>query len=114
MQNAFYQWAKQFVSIQKNEWIHIDGKSIRSTVSDCGSSFQNFVSLVRLFVSRKEQIFAVSKFEDKKSNESSEVLDLLQLLDLQYVIFTLDALHCQKNAQPNRSERQSLHIESKR
>lgn len=98
VQAAFHKWAKQYVKIEKGEWINIDGKSIRSTVSDCFGEYQNFVSLVSLFCSKKEQILYVEKRENKKSNESNVVLELLSMLDLKDVTFTLDALHCKKNS----------------
>lgn len=114
IQNAFYKWASNYVPIEKGEWINVDGKSIRSTVSDYDSSYQNFVSLISLFVSKKEQVLTVAKLENKKGNEAQIVTELLALLDLQDVTFTLDALHCKKNATSNHRERKSLSGKSKR
>jgi hypothetical protein len=108
IQEAFHKWTQQYVSIEKGEWIAIDGKSIRSTVSDCCSEYQNFVSLVSLFCIRKEQVLRVEKFENKKGNEGKTVEELLDLLDLRDVIFTLDALHCKKNFTQNCIRQKSL------
>jgi hypothetical protein len=96
VQSAFHQWTRGFVCIKDGEWVPIDGKSIRSTVSDYSNEYQNFVSLVSLFGSKCEQILHVEKFENKKGNEGQVVEKLLEALDLKGVNFTLDALHCKK------------------
>ena len=40
-------------------------------------------------------MLSVGKINTKKENEIPTVRELIQLLDLEGVIFTLDALHCQ-------------------
>jgi hypothetical protein len=114
IQQAFHKWAQHYVSIQAGEWISIDGKSIRSTVSNYSNAYQNFVSLVSLFCSRREQVLHVERLENKKGDESKTVENLLEMLDLKGVIFTMDALHCKKNATQNCKRRQSLLGQSKR
>jgi len=42
----FEQWAKDNVEMEPGEWIAIDGKSIKSTVSKSDAPYQNFVSMV--------------------------------------------------------------------
>jgi len=42
----FEQWAKDNVEMEPSEWIAIDGKSIKSTVSKSDAPYQNFVSMV--------------------------------------------------------------------
>jgi hypothetical protein len=113
-QAAFHQWTQRYVQIDEGEWISIDGKSIRSTVSDYSSQYQNFVSLVSLFCQKREQIIHVEKLETKKTGEGKVVEDLLDVLDLKGVNFTMDALHCKKNSTQNRSKRQSLSGKSQR
>jgi hypothetical protein len=108
IQKAFHKWTQHYVPIEKGEWISIDGKSIRSTVSDCCNEYQNFVSLVSLFSSKREQVLHVEKLENKKGHEGKTVEDLLDILDLKDVIFTLDALHCKKNSKQNRKKPKSL------
>ena len=102
IQKAFHKWTQDYVQIEEGEWISIDGKSIRSPVSDCSNEFQNFVSLVSLFSSKREQVLHVERLENKKDYEGQTVEELLGILDLKGVIFTLDALHCKKNAKKNR------------
>lgn len=105
IQKAFHTWTRGYVDIQPGEWISIDGKSIRSTVSDYSNAYQDFVSLVSLFSNKHEQIIHVQKLENKKESESAIVDELLEFLDLKDVVFTLDALHCKKNVRQNHSER---------
>lgn len=108
LQDAFYRWARQYVCIEENEWISIDGKSIRSTVSDSQTALQNFVSLVSLFCRKREQVLHTGMFENKTGNEVDTVKALLDILDLKGVVFTMDALHCKKNAGQNRRSRMPL------
>jgi len=72
------------------------GKSIRSTVSDSQTSQQNFVSLVSLFCRKREQVLHAGRFENKTGNEADTVMNLLDILDLKGMVFTMDALHCKK------------------
>lgn len=108
LQKVFHEWAKTHVNIEEKEWISIDGKSINSTVSDYSTSYQNFVSMVSLFCSQKEQVLYVEKMENKKAGEAQIVEQLLDMLDLKDVIFTMDALHCKKNATKNHRQPKSL------
>jgi hypothetical protein len=98
LNGAFCQWASSYVSIEENEWISIDGKSIRSTVENYNNSYQNFVSLVSVFTQKRGQVIKASAFENKKTSEVTVVRELIEVLDLKGVIITLDALHCKKNS----------------
>ena len=93
--DAFNQWAKQYTVIE-SEWLAIDGKSIKGTVTNATNSQQNFIYLVSAF-SRKQGIVVNSQqFESKSGSEIKTVQELIKGLDLQGETFTLDALHCQK------------------
>lgn len=97
LNEVFYKWASSYVKIEKDEWISIDGKSIRSTVEDYNTSYQNFVCLVSVFTQKRGQVIKTSAYENKKESEISVVRKLIEVLDLKDVIITLDALHCKKN-----------------
>jgi hypothetical protein len=101
LQTCFHKWARQYVPIEENEWVSIDGKAIKSTVSDSHNSYQNFVYLVSLFSQKQEQIIYAEKFDSKEKSEITVVEQLIESLYLKDVIFTLDALHCKKNATNN-------------
>lgn len=93
----FGQWASQTIDIQPQEWIAIDGKSIKGTVTEHGTAYQNFVALVSLYSSRQGVVLASQQFQSKKSVELKVVQTMLAALNLTGVVFTLNALHCQKN-----------------
>ena len=96
MQNIFYQWALKIVKIKEKDVVSIDGKAIRGTVKNSHDKFQNFTSLVSVFASKRKQILTTAKIETQKENEIPKVQELLEMLDLKGVTFTLDALHCQE------------------
>ena len=93
---AFQQWAGQYVTLEPEEWLAVDGKALGSTVTDYDSKYQNFVSLVSVFSHKRGQVLGTAKLENMKSSEIPTVQDLIATLNLHGVIFTLDALHCQK------------------
>jgi hypothetical protein len=68
IQAAFHKWTHSYVHIEQGEWTAIDGKSIRSAVSDCSTGYQNFVSPVSLFCSKREQVLHAEKPENKKGS----------------------------------------------
>lgn len=94
--NAFNDWAKQYITVEEHEWMAIDGKALASTVTDCSSSYQNFVSLVSVFSHNRGQVLCAAKLESKKCGEIPTVQELINTLDLTGVVFSLDSLHCQK------------------
>jgi predicted transposase YbfD/YdcC len=93
---AFRSWAEQYVSISAGDWLAVDGKAIASTVSDYDNSYQDFVSLVSVFSQREGQVAGFDKLSNKKSSEIPTFEEMVRILDLKHVVFTMDALHCQK------------------
>ena len=96
VRTAFNSWAGQYITIEDDEWLAMDGKALASTVTDATTSYQNFVSLVSLFSHKRGQVLKTAKFENQKRSEIPTVRELIEALDLQNVVITLDALHCQK------------------
>lgn len=95
MENMFYSWSSKFVKIDKGEWLSVDGKAIRGTFKYGNNSMQDFVSLVTIFLSKTKQVLRAGKINQKKENEIPKVRELIERLDLEGAILTLDALHCQ-------------------
>jgi DDE_Tnp_1-associated len=108
LSEAIYKWAKQRVSIRKNEWLQIDGKAIGGTITNACNSEQSFVSLVSIYASRHRQVIASKAFKQKKANELQTVQQLISELDISEVNFSLDALHCQKKRQPLLRKRNAI------
>lgn len=42
----FEQWVNSKLTVEPGEWVAIDGKSIKGTVTQSQTAYQNFVSLV--------------------------------------------------------------------
>ena len=93
----FEQWASRSIDIQPQEWVAIDGKSIKGTVSEPQTAYQNFVSLVSVYSCNQGLVLATQQFESNQTNELKVVQTMLETLHLEGVVFSLDALHCQKN-----------------
>lgn len=96
LSNQFYEWSKQYISISSKEWISIDGKAIAGTVKDACGINQRFVSLVSLYCSKQKLVLSNALVSNNKNIEMTVVPQLIAALDLKDVVFTLDALHCQK------------------
>jgi len=96
VKDAFHTWALQYVTISDDEWFAVDGKCLGSTIESYSTSYQNFVSLISVFSHQRGQVLAVDSLENKKASEIPTVQEIIKMLDLEGVIFTLDALHCQK------------------
>lgn len=89
-------WLKENVIMPKGEGISGDGKALRNTVSNYAEAEQNFVNVVSLFSHGKGLVLGVKVIENKKRSEIPTVQELLSSLDLEGLVFTFDALHCQK------------------
>lgn len=95
--DIFFRWASARVIIHKHEWCSLDGKSIGGTVKNPHDSHQRFTSLVSVFASKQKQVLATGKIEHGQKSEIETVKQLIEILGLKDAIFSLDALHCQKN-----------------
>jgi DDE_Tnp_1-associated len=95
--SGFYKWSKPYVKIEKNELIAVDGKGMKGTVKDESNPMQDFVGMVTLFCSKKGIVLQAKKYHNKQESEIRIVRELIGALDLEGVLFTMDAIHCQKN-----------------
>ena len=93
----FEQWVNSAFTLEPGEWVAIDGKGIKGTVTEPGTAYQNFISLVSVYSHQQGVVLAAQQFESKKSSELKVVQTILESLQLEGVVFTMDALHCQKN-----------------
>ena len=96
LQLVFNQWSQQYSMIPSSEWISFDGKSLRNTVSNYDNAQQNLINCVSAFSHQRKLVLGVKMMENKLESEINVVRDLIELLDLTGVVFTFDALHCQK------------------
>lgn len=92
----FHRWAVNFVKIENKEWISIDGKAIGGTLDSSQDKKQKFINLVSVFSSKRKQVIQAGKINNEKESEIPKARELIKMLNLENVVFTLDALHCQK------------------
>jgi hypothetical protein len=84
---TFNQWAQNYVYLETSEWCGIDGKSIKGTVQDYKSEYQNFVSIVSVFAGKKGLVLGMDKLENKKGSEITTVQNLIAVLDNHWCCF---------------------------
>lgn len=93
---VFTDWIRDWMPSQENDWLGVDGKSIKATVSNYDKAYQDFVNVVSVFSTRQGIALALEQFRNKESSEIAVVQALLATLQLEGVVFTFDSLHCQK------------------
>ena len=59
----FGQWADSTFDTAPGEWVAIDGKSIKGTVTEPRTAYQNFVNMVSVYSSRMGVVLAAQQFE---------------------------------------------------
>jgi len=99
LNDKFYNWAKDYVKVAIGDWLSLDGKAIRGTVSNGKTSKQKFLSLISVFCEKSGSVLCVGKINNSKESEIPKVKELIKQLGLKGVVFTIDALHCQKKQQ---------------
>ena len=93
---AFIEWARRYIDIiDEKDYYSVDGKAIGGTVTNPHSKYQQYTNLVSIFSNSRKQVISFDKVNDK-GGEIPIVKNLIKALDLEGVVFTLDALHCQK------------------
>ena len=103
LQRVFNQWTQQYSLIPTSEWVSVDGKSLKNTVINYDNAKQNFINCVSAFSHQRKLVLGIQMMENKESSEIKVVRELIELLDLTGVVFTFDALHCQKKPSPQLS-----------
>lgn len=95
---AFRKWARSCSDkdSKDKEWLSIDGKCLGSTVTDCHSSRQDFQAMVAAFITDTGIAIQYGKYENSKDSEPGTVRDIVNQLEDNNYIITLDALHCKK------------------
>lgn len=92
----FNDWIESNGILPSSEWVSIDGKALKNTVTNYSNPEQNFVNVVSAFSHQKGLVLGIKVNQNKEKSEIITVQELLEMLDLKGVVFTFDALHCQK------------------
>lgn len=96
----FNTWAANVIALMPQERLAVDGKSIRCTVCDYSQSYQDFLSIVSVFIHQRGIVVRTQPLANKETSELTVVQELISEFSGQQVMFTLDALHCQKKPYP--------------
>jgi hypothetical protein len=98
--NLFNQWSQKMIQLVEQTWVAADGKSLKSTLVDYSESYQNFVTTVSAFTHQSGVVLRLQVMNNKQTSEIEVVRQLIAALSGQPLVFTLDALHCQKKRSP--------------
>lgn len=89
---CFAAWVKGFAGEKLHHHIALDGKVSRHTFD----GEENPLHMVSAFASESRMVLAQEKVSDK-SNEITAIPKLLDLLDLEGAVVTIDAMGCQRD-----------------
>ena len=93
---SFHAWMVGYFPKDSEIWVSMDGKALRSTVTNANDKLQNFVYMVSVFAHHSGLVHNISAFQSGKSNEAEVVRQMIAQLGLSQGTVSLDALHCQK------------------
>lgn len=94
-EKKFSEWMKVTLWSTKTEWIALDGKVIWWTVTNAQNSLQRYTNLVSAYSINRKQVLKTGEVWWNKKSEIPVVQRLIEELWLHWVVFTMDALHCQ-------------------
>jgi len=98
-QQQFQAWAQR--ESQVGECFAIDGKSLKSTLQQYPTAYQDFVAMVQVFSHQSGLVQALQAYHNGQESEVQVVRQVIEKLHLKGALLTrraapLDALHCPK------------------
>jgi len=93
LEQAFRDWVAAVATLTKGEVVAIDGKTLRRSFRQAGSGL--FVHMVSAWAAGNQMVLGQVK-TDEKSNEITAIPRLLEVLQLNGCLVTIDAMGCQK------------------
>jgi predicted transposase YbfD/YdcC len=91
---------KYYGQKEELDWIAIDGKSLKNTLTNYENEQQNMLVMVSWFSQETKLVIKAESFESKECSENAKVCSMIETCGLSNKVFTLDALHCsQKTTQ---------------
>ncbi len=105
---VFVEWAKPYLEADESRWLAVDGKGLNGSIVAPCEAHQQFVNLVSVFSQSQGIVVALEQYRSNQGSEIDVVERLIAALDLQAVVYTLDAAHCQKNSQDDYQAGQRL------
>tara|TARA_R110002050_G_scaffold109799_2_gene221481 strand:+ start:716 stop:1675 length:960 start_codon:yes stop_codon:yes gene_type:complete len=92
-EQSFMEWVASIVTIKNGELVSIDGKTIRGAKSKGKKSPFHVVSAW----AHENNMVLGQLMTDEKSNEITAIPQLIELLELNHTVITIDAMGCQQN-----------------
>lgn len=96
LEKVFRECSKEFAKFEKGKWktVSLDGKALKHSFDNVAD--QRFKQILSAFSPNCNIILAHEKIGISKENEINAAIKLMKNLKLNYVVYTLDALHTQK------------------
>ena len=92
-EKSFMEWVASIVTISNGELVSLDGKTIRGAKSKGKKSPFHVVSAW----AHESNMVLGQLMTDEKSNEITAIPQLIELLELDQTVITIDAMGCQQN-----------------
>jgi predicted transposase YbfD/YdcC len=92
-EQSFMDWVASIVTIKNGELVSLDGKTIRGAKSKGKKSPFHVVSAW----AHQSNMVLGQLMTDEKSNEITAIPKLIELLELEQTVITIDAMGCQEN-----------------
>lgn len=93
---AFTRWAQARCQMQPEELICVDGKALRSTVSDHDNALQDFAAVVSAYCQRSGMVIGARAYNNAERSEIDVVTELITHLGINGALISADALHSTK------------------
>lgn len=93
---VFNSWAITAVPTEQRRGLAVDGKTIKGSQIIDDKNYSRFVQVVSIFSTATGITVGMNSWISTKKSEIVVVQNLIKALKLEGVVFSLDALHCQK------------------
>jgi hypothetical protein len=87
---------KYYLRKEDLDWIAMDGKCLKNTLTNYENEQQNTLVMVSAFSPETNLVIMAETFETKENSENAKVRSMISNCGLVNKVFTLDALHCSK------------------
>jgi hypothetical protein len=74
--NLFNTWSQMLLRLAEQTWVAADGKSIKSTLTDYGESYQNFITTVSAFTHDTGVVLGLHGMNNQQTSELKVVRQL--------------------------------------
>ncbi len=104
LEKAFREYTKSLVDLEpgKHRFISVDGKTLRGSFDKFYD--QKAIQILSAFLVDEQLILGHEEIKNQKTNEIPKAQKMINQLGLSHCIYTLDALHTQKNIKKNQAE----------